>query len=419
MAPREEVNKVVVPLPSTNLRGLDDLLAGVDSDGDSRAVISRLLDELAGVPSMTVEAAEWHGDTSAFHAMNISPASEIGRAISAIFASTGRTSSTGTLYRMVVPSDLAAGVASGALRPMQAAAGVGLRSPIVDGAGNVRGHAGFVPVRLNRSAVLSSVGISVALAAVTAILEYQARKDELARFDRIEEALRLVKQEQEDETIAELKASWQLLKEAAAVLVGGQPLGSPNGVDAAAFHARKAFEKTARKASRLAAIGEVIEAEPTPDALGRELRKLGLEPRQMQPELELVFSALQLERARILLVAEQSTRRDSQGQSVDKIMALLRRSLADVLEVESQLQGLADRLDTVQLKMPDGILSGWWSNGRTEHALFHQYLLHVVTNDIRRALAPASEKPLAVDIVYAQDGTMTLLDPSWAKGPRS
>jgi hypothetical protein len=411
----EESDKVVVPLPHSNLRSLDQLVTDVDSDGDRRVVLSRLLHELAGLPSVTVEAAEWHGDTSAVHAMNISPASEIGRAVSKIAALRPGHSLTSTVYRMVVPTDLAAGVAGGTLRPMQAAAGVGLRSALVDGAGVVRGQASFVPVALNRGAVLASVGIGVALAVVTAVAEYQARQDEMARFERIERELQLIKRELEDESIAELKASWRLLRDAAAVLVDGDSIGQADGVDSAAFHAHKVFEKTVRKVDRLAAIGKVLEKEPTPDALGRELRALGLEPPQLESELRLIFSALQLERARILLVAEQSIRRQAQSQSVDKIVERLRRGLPDVLDVERKLQQLADRFDKVQLKMPDGVLSGWWSNGRTENALYHQYLLHAVTTDIRHALAPASDKPMAVDIVYAPDGTMTLLDPSWSK----
>lgn len=413
----EHANKVVIPLPTNRLSRLDDLLIGSDSAADGgQAYVSRLLAELAEVPIMTIEAAEWHGDTTGAQAANVSPASEIGRAIREMVSAAGRSSTSGTVYRMVLPAELAKGVSNGTLRPLQQAAGNGLRSAIVDGGGKIRGHAAFLPVSLNRGAVVASVGLTFGMAVLTAALEYQARKDEMARLDRIESTVRQIRQEQVDDLVAELRACWRLVREAAAVLVDGRSLGQPNGINAAAFHARKIFEKTVTKVNRIAALGEKLEATPTPDHLTKELEELGLDSRQLFTELELIFSALQLERARILLVADDSIRQSS-DPSADRVMSLLRQGLSEVMAAEDKLETLATTLDGLMLKMPDGLLSGWWSNGKTEDAIRDQHLLHLAANEIHRALSPTSEKPLAVDLVYAPDGTMTMLDPSWSGAP--
>src|SRR5690242_9062826 len=95
----EQSSKVVVPLPTTKLSRLDDLLVDADSTGDRRAYASRLLAELAEIPTMTIEAAEWHGDTTGAHAVNVSPASEVGRVVREMVSAAGRSSAGGTVYR--------------------------------------------------------------------------------------------------------------------------------------------------------------------------------------------------------------------------------------------------------------------------------------------------------------------------------
>src|SRR5690242_11771557 len=115
-----EPSKVIVPLQGGKLERLDEVLSTAPGALDRDTLASQLLERLAGLPSMTVEAAEWTGDARLVRAAEIKPGSEIGRALTKIASSAGNLpASTGTLYRMVLPSSLATGMSRGALRPMQ------------------------------------------------------------------------------------------------------------------------------------------------------------------------------------------------------------------------------------------------------------------------------------------------------------
>ncbi len=410
----EDAAGLVVPLEGDGLARLEQAL--LQSDGaDRRALASRLLAEVVNVPSVSIEAAEWHGNARTVRAASISPTSDIGRALTTIAQSTpAATQGAGTLYRMVLPPALAAGVSSGALKPMQDAAGIGIKSVIVDGSKTIRGHGSFVPVSLGRSAVVASLGVTVGLALVTAAVEYQARKDEQERLKRIERNLDKVLEHARDDEISDLTASWHLIKQSAALILDGHGASGGDGNDAAAFHARKAFQRASAHVDRWKRAAAQLEDDPTPDFMSEHLASLFEPEGDVLAELELVFSALQLERARILLVSEQKLRH-SDNATLDRFRTVLADSLAEVKTVETDLVVLADRLEAIQLKMPDGILSGWWGNARTEAAMRAQRQLSVVARTIRQALAPAEQRPLAVDVVVESDGTMTLLDPVWVR----
>ncbi len=112
-------------------------------------------------------------------------------------------------------------------------------------------------------------------------------------------------QHAQDDELSNLAASWRLLKQSAALLLDGQRPSGGDGNDAAAFHAHKAFQKAMTRVNRWKQAVAQLENDPTPDSMSEHLATMFQPTGDVPAELELVFSALQLERARILLVGEQ------------------------------------------------------------------------------------------------------------------
>lgn len=269
---------------------------------------------------------------------------------------------TGTLYRMVVPKELAGDLASGLARPMKAAGtDGGVYSGILGKAGLVA-NAKFVPVAASGGAAGAAAtttaaatigGAAVAAASFVILLvataaSIHAEEERRRTLERLQSALDEIRHESLEKERDELNGAVSAIANATAILADEGRLGLSLGLDSAVNTIDVGISTAERRIGgwekSLAGLG----TSATPSQMGSSFSGIADDGGEFITQLRMVIFAIASKRRIAVLQAAEHTQLNP-DLSLSRFAGRLRADMKQLAELEDRVTGLLHGISAVAI----------------------------------------------------------------------
>lgn len=327
------------------------------------------------------------------------------------------------LFRMVVPSRFAGDFSRGLIRAMPSRAVSGaVRSPLVDAAGNIVGHASYAPVGGAAAGAAGGAGAAGAAAAgggalavaaplvlmaVAVGASAAAEQRRQAAIDHITELLEQLYEERLDDERSELDGCRDAIDKATAILLDEGKLGVSLGLDSAVHAIGGALAAAERRVGKWKSSLDQIEDVTAVDVdmLTEKFPGIDGTGGTFRGHLELAALAIALKRRVIVLQAVDHAQRDP-GNPFENFSRALKADQERLDRLESSIADVLVRLSELQLARPKGLHSPVVRSGEADRLLRAAYRIHALGDGVAAENRPTD---VAIEIARSKDGSVVVL----------
>lgn len=384
-----------------------------------------VLATLADAPIATLEAHPAPANLDRSGGIHLDSASPLATHLSQLVRDTAKTAPAAgvaaggeVLYRMVVPAKVAAQVGSGLVKPMasKAAAG-GVRSALVNSSKQIAGQASFVPVAGKAGAAGAAGGAAVAgtaaltvaapLVLMAVAVGVSAHADH-KRQQAIENITKLLEQLHDDALQRErsaLNGCRSAIDKATAILLDRGQIGVSLGLDSASYAIDVALADAEERLKKWQSsiddmVGKPVELSKVQKTFDGIVDTAG----KFRAHLELAELAIALKQRVIVLQAVEHAQLDP-ANSFDTFIGALRRDQQRVLELESGLAIVLQKLSRLQLDRPRGFRDKFFTPGEVDDILRASYSLRELGDHIQLDDRPSD---VTIEMVQSSDGSVVV-----------
>ncbi|MGZ8178889.1 hypothetical protein ACXVUM_13250 [Williamsia sp. SKLECPSW1] len=380
------------------------------------------LDALRGVlavlsetPIATLEAHSIPSTIDRSRAVNLASASPLAQQLTQLVKQTPKVATDGgeTLYRMVVPAKFAAQMGSGIVAPMKSSAvSGGMHSALMSG-NKIVGQTTMVPVSAGAAggAAVATAGaltiaaplILMAVAVGVSAHADQQRQKAIEHITELLEKLHVDKLADEQHTLNGCKSS---ITKAAAILLDKGQLGASLGLDSAVHTIDTALE---RARSRIAkwekALNSLGDERVELQKLTAAIPTVDQEDGEFSVHRELATAALAMKRRVLVLQAVDHAQRDGDNP-FERFIETLRMEQHDLDELQRRLDGVLNRLSTLQLDRSHGVRDFMFTSGEVDKLLHASERMRALGSMTQTSQANAD---VVIDMIQNDDGSVTVL----------
>ncbi|MHA7653796.1 hypothetical protein ACX9NE_17085 [Mycobacterium sp. ML4] len=407
-------------------------------DGDTMSPdrldeLRTVLAAMADAPIVTLEAHPLPKSLDRSKGLRLEAASPLATHLSQLIKQTSESTpatvaGTGgeALYRMVVPAKVAAEVGSGLVKPMASKAASGGVHGALMGSSGIAAQATFVPVAAREAAAAgaasgsaATVGVAAAgagaltvaaplvlMAVAVGVSAYADQK----RQEAIEKITSLLEELHDDNLQRErsaLNGCRAAIEKATGILLDQGRIGASVGLSPAVYAIDTAVaEADSRLKKWQAALAEFGEG---PVEIGMLRTKFdGVDTDEgglFRAHLDLAELAIALKKRVLVLQAVEHAQMD-ESNPFESFVRSLKADQQRVVELESDIAGVLQRLSSLRLTRPRGMREIMFTRGEVDALLNTSYRL--------RELAPSvsgggRKSDVAIDIVRSADGSLVVL----------
>lgn len=391
---------------------------------------------LADQPIATLELYPLPEHVDRNRGIPLDAASPLAQHLSQLITQSAQTSSVAAtatgggegLFRMVVPAKFAGDFSRGLIRAMPSRAVSGaVRSPLVDAAGDIVGHASYAPVGGAAAGVASGAGAAGAAAAggvtlavaaplvlmaVAVGVSAAAEQRRQAAIDHITELLEQLYEEKLDDERSELDGCRDAIDKATAILLDEGKLGVSLGLDSAVHAIGGALAAAERRAGKWESSLDQIDDTTAVDVdvLTEKFPGIDGTGGVFRGHLELAALAIALKRRVIVLQAVDHAQRDP-GNLFENFSRALKADEERLDRLESNIANVLLRLSELQLARPRGWHSPVVTSGEADRLLRAAYRIHALGDGASINTRPVD---VAIEIARSKDGSVVVLPASAA-----
>nr|WP_064570234.1 hypothetical protein [Gordonia sp. LAM0048] len=419
-----ELVQVPVWTLATDEADIPAVLSDTALTPDRLAGLRRALAEFSETPLTTLEAHAAPESLDRSKGIRLHGVSPLAQQLSQLVKSTPKVVTDGgeTLYRMVLPTKVAAQVAGGMVKPMASSSVAGgVHSALTNGS-KIAAQASFVPVTAGKAAAAgaatgsaTTAGVAAAgagaltvaaplvLMAVAVGVSAYADQQRQKTLERITELLeKLVADNLESEQHA-LEACRGAIQKATSIVLDEGRIGVTLGLDSAVF----AIENAVTKArSRIEKWEKALQAFDTDKVELNHLAKAipGVEAADSEfyVHVELAQLAIAMKRRVIVLQAVEHAQL-SEGNPFERFAAMLHKEQHDIEALDRRLDGVLLRLSALQLDRSHGIRDIMFSSGEVDKLLNTTRRLRDLGQTVQIA---GRQSEVTIDMVQEKDGSV-------------
>jgi hypothetical protein len=391
--------------------------------------LRNVLAALAAQPIATLEVHPLPAEIDRSRGISLDAASPLAQHLSQLIKQSAQDSPVAAaataagegLYRMVVPSKVAAEFSRGIVRPMSSkAAANGVYSALRDSKGIVA-KATFVPIgeaaaaggagATAGAAIAGGVTLTVAapliLMAVAVGASAAADHQRQQAIEHITDLLEQLYEQKLDEERSELDGCRDAIDKATAILLDEGKLGVSLGLDSAVHAIGKALAATDRRLIKwqnaLDNLPDLHAVEVK--ALTESFPGIDEDAGTFRGHLEIAALAVALKRRVIVLQAVEHAQNDH-SNPFENFSRALKADQQRLNELESNIAGVLVRLSTLELARPGGLRSRVLTASAVDQLMRTVYRIHALGDG---AQVNESATDMAIEIARNKDGSILVL----------
>lgn len=392
--------------------------------------LAELRSALAGfssAPLVTLEAhplAKKRGSSAGLPLDAVSPlAQELSRLVAANAKSVPAVAqvaeSSDVLYRMVIPTKVAAQVGEGLVKPMRSrAVAGGVHSSLV-GAKGVAANATFVPVQTATAGAatgtaagtvaaggMMTVAAPLVLLAVAIGASAHADSQRQKAIERVNELLEQLHDDTLERERNELDGCHDAIRKATGLLLDRGKVGASLGLDSAVHAISTAIQTADRRVKKWeAALGSFAAYRVEASQLEAAFPGVSEEGGTFRTHLELAALAISLKRRVILLQGVEVGQSDPDNQ-FENFVRSLKGDEQRIVDLEARIDNVLVRLSDLQVRSPRRLIDKVMTRKQVDALLETSYRLRALGVGLG-AMAPSHE--VVIEIEKHSDGTLLVL----------
>lgn len=378
-----------------------------------------VLATLAEAPIATLEAHPLPKDVDLTGGLRLSSASPLAEYLSQVVdhlpfaASNSRLTSGGeALYRMVLPSKVAAQVGAGLLKPMASKAG-GIHGALV-GSSGIAAQARFIPVAggtATTGGAAAGIGaLTIAgplmVAAVAACASVHTEHQRQQAIRRITELLEKIHQDRLDDERNNLDGCRSSIDKASAILLDRGSIGEALGLGPAVYTIETAVATAKRRVGRWKrTLDRLADGRVELNELNQLFVGLADENGEFHAHLELARVAIAMKRHVIVLQAVEQAQLNLDN-TFERFVKVLKQDQDEVDQLDSEIDSVLLRLSRLNLDRTHGVRDFAFSSAQVDGLLRASRRLRALGDDV--VGIPGDRKDLAIEIARATDRSVVV-----------
>lgn len=428
----EQVSVPVWTLSTANVVNVPPIADGAALTPERLAELRAALAAISAVPLVTLEAHPLPKKRDRSAGLPLDAVSPLAQELARLVASTKSVPAVGeiadsgeVLYRMVVPTKVAAQLGKGLLKQMKSnAVPGGVHDAIVDSATHVAvSKATFVPVERAVAgaagagtagtavgAVAGGGAITVAaplvLMAVAVAASAYADHQRQKAIDHIAELLEKLTDDKLEKERSELDGCRDAIDKATALLLDHGKVGASLGLDSAVHAISTATQNAERRVKKWeSALDKIVDNRVDVSDLEADFPGISEEGGEFRTHLELATLAIALKRRVVVLQGVEAGQSDPEN-TFENFVRSIAADQQRIDDLDARMTNVLLRLSTLELRSPRRLIGKVMTRGQVDSLLEASYRLRALGDSI----GVSDRTPeVVIEIEKHSDGALLVL----------